>query len=141
MTNLKTAEKLSRRAVLRLSMLVAAASTSLGARRGRDREEAVPALTDPFAVRLAGIARPAKSARKLGLAILAEARVWPKTADLIEQLGDRRKLESMGDAELRQALLESHLRDLSNELTVEVRGWILSRTEAYLYVLSAGVAP
>jgi len=92
------------------------------------------------AERLAGLIRNPQSARPIGRAYLALApreASSPRLAGLIVAgLGESpRAVDAAGDDELRRLVAAGMVADFAQGRTVELDGWMLSRTEARLYAL------
>ena len=94
----------------------------------------------PLAAQLVSLLRARDSAAALGHVYLA-AMPEEATADRLVALilpGRRAGEDSvLGDRQLRAMLGERHRSDFASGRTVVLHGWILSRTEARLYALSA----
>jgi hypothetical protein len=94
--------------------------------------------------RLAGLFEHRASARAIGREYLrvapAEAGRGTLVSLVAESLpGGAATLTSAGDDELREALRKCTVRDFELQRTVELKGWVLSRTEARLCALTAAV--
>lgn len=92
--------------------------------------------------RLAGLLRHEESARIVGREYLrvvpAEASRRVLTSRVVERLpGGPRTVDTVSDGRLYELLLRSTLQDFEEERIVELRGWVLSRTEARLCALAA----
>lgn len=92
--------------------------------------------------RLAALLKHEESARIVGREYLrvvpAEASRGVLTARVAERLpGGLRTVDTAPDSRLHELLLHSTVRDFEDERTVELRGWLLSRTEARLCALAA----
>ncbi|MGH3034538.1 MAG: hypothetical protein ACRDON_08280 [Gaiellaceae bacterium] len=92
--------------------------------------------------RLAGLLNHEESARIVGREYLrlvpAEASRGVLTSRVVERLpGGFRTMDAVSDDRLRELLLRSTLEDFEEERIVELRGWVLSRTEARLCGLAA----
>jgi hypothetical protein len=92
--------------------------------------------------RLAGLLNHEESARIVGREYLrlvpAEASQGVLTSRVVERLpGGFRTMDAVSDDRLHELLLRSTLEDFEEERIVELRGWVLSRTEARLCGLAA----
>lgn len=92
--------------------------------------------------RLAGLLSHEESARAVGREYLhvmpAEASRQVLTARVAERLpGGFRTLDAAGEGRLRQLLLRATVEDFAELRTVELRGWVLARTEARVCALAA----
>jgi hypothetical protein len=92
--------------------------------------------------RLAGVLRHEESARVVGREYLrvvpAEASRGVLTSRLARRLpGGFRTVDGASDSRLHDLLLRCSLEDFDAERIVELRGWVLSRTEARLCALAA----
>jgi hypothetical protein len=88
------------------------------------------------AVRLVAVFREPESARVIGRAYLRQAPEEADSARLVALIhpGD---CSSLGDAELRRAVIARQRADFGSGRTVLLDGWLLSRTEARLCALAA----
>lgn len=92
--------------------------------------------------RLAALLRHEQSARVVGREYLsafpAEESPGILTARVAEQLpGGARALAGASDGRLRELLLQATAEDFRDLRIVELRGWVLARTEARLCALAA----
>jgi hypothetical protein len=92
--------------------------------------------------RLAGFLPHAESARIVGREYLrvvpAEASRAVLTARVGERLpGGSRTVDNVDDRRLRELLLRATAEDFRDLRTVELRGWVLARTEARVCALAA----
>jgi hypothetical protein len=92
--------------------------------------------------RLAELLKHEESARIVGREYLrvvpAEASRGVLTARVAERLpGGLRTVDTASDGRLHELLLHSTVQDFEDERTVELRGWVLARTEARLCALAA----
>jgi hypothetical protein len=91
--------------------------------------------------RLTGLLKHGESARIVGReylrAVPAEASRALLTSRLLERLpGGSRAVDDVSDGRLHEFLLRSSLADFGEDRIVELRGWVLSRTEARLCALA-----
>lgn len=92
--------------------------------------ERLAALLDTESARVVG--------REYLRAFPAEASRGALTARVVEQLpGGIRAVASASDGRLRELLLRVTAEDFGDLRTVELRGWVLARTEARLCALAA----
>jgi hypothetical protein len=94
------------------------------------------------ALRLRALARPAASARAVGLAYLAqvpgEARPVLLTRLVLEALAlGEAEAASLGEKALRARIKARIAADFAEGRTVSVEGWLLSRSEVRFYALQA----
>jgi hypothetical protein len=92
--------------------------------------------------RLAGLLRDEEGACTIGRAYLravpAEASPTVLTVRVAERLpGGLAAVDTISDDRLRELLVEASAEDFHDLRTVEVRGWVLARTEARLCALAA----
>jgi hypothetical protein len=90
---------------------------------------------DPLVSALAGLFEEPEAARTVGEAWLAQQSPPPGAAELLDALTDgdagaARDLARSDPAALLAGLRERHRADFEADRTAEVRGWVLSRTEA-----------
>jgi hypothetical protein len=99
-----------------------------------------PRYADPIAARLAGLLTHADSARAIGreylLATPTEA-TTTRLMTLVVAAALPRGIRGVTDTQLRAYLLARIRDDFAQERVVTVAGWVLSRTEARLYALTA----
>jgi hypothetical protein len=126
----------------RRTFLLAAAASGLSlAWRSLGSWPFTPAQRSP-GERLAGLLRHEESARAVGREYLrafpAEASPEVLTARLGEQLpSGLQAVASASDGRLRELLLRAAAEDFGDLRVVELRGWVLARTEARLCALAA----
>lgn len=101
-----------------------------------------PNFTEPLEQRLSGLFGDAESARMVGMEYLRAAREETSVETLVRFLsagveGGRRTLEATSDDQLRVLLAQRTRHDFASGETVELQGWILSRTEARVSAIAA----
>ena len=92
--------------------------------------------------RLAGLLTHRDSAREVGSAYLDRAPQEASVSGLVDRIAaelpqGRRTVQEASDDELRTLLAASIRLDFEHDRVVQVRGWVLSPTEARLYALAA----
>jgi hypothetical protein len=94
------------------------------------------------AARLASLFAHPDSARAVGVRYLADAGTGSTIDDLVDEVaagipGGRAAIARAGDEELREHLSSQIREEFGAGSVVDVRGWVLSATEARLYAIAA----
>ena len=102
--------------------------------------------TPPLGLRLTELLEHRGSARVVGREYLRGASGGLSARDLVDAItsglpGGREAASAASRSELQQLLAARVRKDFEDELTVNLRGWIVSRTEARLCALTALQGP
>lgn len=121
---------------------LASAAAAVAVATARPWTALVRVVEPSVASRLAALFAHRESARTVGASYLAAARVRPSVDRLVDEVaavlpGGRSTIRLASDEDLRDRLASRVRADFDEGLVVDVRGWILSATEARLYAIAA----
>ena len=102
----------------------------------------LPVETDDLSARLVALFHATDSARVVGLALVERSDLERSRERLVSAIAgdlgaDPSRIGEATEAELREMLAARVRQDFAEDAVVDLRGWVVSRTEARLYRLVA----